>query len=194
MKKIILSGIAVVLIAMVVYVVSVINRAIQLDASADATWAQVDNQYQRRYDLIPNLLATVKGYAKHENETLNQVVAGRSQAMQIKVSLDNPADMQRYMQAQENLSGALSRLMAIAEAYPDLKANENFLSLQSSLEGTENRITVARQDYIAAVRSYNVMLRTIPSGWIIRKFTDLKPKATFTVAEPVRQAPRVSFE
>lgn len=192
MKNFVISSVVIVVIG-IFYGVSTINSAVSLDESVSADWAQVENLYQRRFDLIPNLVATVKGYAQHEQNTLNQVVAARSQAMQTKLDISDTKQMEQYMAAQDNLSGALSRLMAIAEAYPDLKANSNFLELQSQLEGTENRIAVARRDYIQTVKKFNIKLRTIPSSWIINHFTDLTPKAVFSVSNNVKENPKVQF-
>ena len=141
-----------------------INRLPTLDEQVKAAWSQVLNQYQRRADLIPNLVETVKGYARHEEQTLTAVVEARAKATQMTIPSDiltNPEAFKRFQENQAALTTALSRLLAVAEQYPDLKANQNFLSLQSQLEGTENRISVARRDYIEAVQAYNIELRTI---------------------------------
>lgn len=168
------------------------------EEKAKAAWSEVLNQYQRRSDLIPNLVETVKGYATHEQETLNGVIEARSKASQINVNADmlnNPEQMQQYMNNQAGLSNALSRLMVVVERYPDLKANQNFLSLQSQLEGTENRIAVARRDYIDAVRVYNTSLKTMPTMmWTWFWYRDAKPMATFTIDEAKQQVPNVSFQ
>ena len=136
-----------------------------LEEQAKAKWADVQNNYQRRADLIPNLVATVQGYAKQEKDVLTAVVEARAKATQIKIDvsqLTDPDKLKQFQDAQNQLSGALGRLLAISENYPDLKSNQNFLALQSQLEGTENRITVARRDYIEAVRAYNTELKTFP--------------------------------
>lgn len=177
----------------IIYGVHVVNSAVRLDESVTAAWAQVENQYQRRFDLIPNLVNTVKGYTQHEQDTLAQVVEARASATKVQVDINDAASLQKYMTAQNELGGVLSRLMAVAEAYPDLKANQNFLSLQAQLEGTENRIAVARRDYIQLVREYNMMLRVFPSGWIIHQFTDLTPKAAFEAPSEAQVVPKVEF-
>jgi LemA protein len=155
------------------------------------------NQYQRRADLIPNLVETVKGYAQHEQETLDAVVEARAKATQTQIPpdiLNNPEAFKKFQENQAQLTSALSRLLVVVERYPDLKANQNFLALQSQLEGTENRIAVARRDYIAAVQAYNTELRTIPGRWIAAiLYPDAKVKETFTVADEVQQAPKVKF-
>lgn len=140
-----------------------INNIPQYDEQVKSAWAQVENQYQRRADLVPNLVETVKGFARQEQETLTAVIEARAKATSIQVdanTLDNPEQLQRFQQAQNQLSGALSRLMVVSERYPELKSNQNFLALQSQLEGTENRIAVARRDFIAAVERYNTEIRT----------------------------------
>lgn len=167
------------------------------DEKAKAAWSDVLNQYQRRADLIPNLVETVKGYAAHERDTLEAVVEARAKATQVTVTPETLSDPEAFKQFQENqagLTGALSRLLAVAENYPDLKANQNFLALQAQLEGTENRIAVARRDYIEAVRQYNTTLRTFPSIlWATFWFRDAKPYQNFTVAEDKIEAPKVDF-
>ncbi|MGQ2904035.1 MAG: LemA family protein [Neoaquamicrobium sediminum] len=164
---------------------------------AKAAWSEVLNQYQRRADLIPNLVETVRGYAAHEREVLEAVVKARAQATQVQVSpelLQDPAAFEAFQQSQSQLTGALSRLLAVVENYPDLKANQNFLALQAQLEGTENRIAVARRDYIEAVRVYNTSLRTLPSMiWAKIWFTDNEPFQNFTVAEDKLEVPQVKF-
>jgi LemA protein len=164
---------------------------------AKAAWSEVLNQYQRRADLIPNLVETVRGYAAHEREVLEAVVQARAQATQVQVSpelLQDPAAFEAFQQSQSQLTGALSRLLAVVENYPDLKANQNFLALQAQLEGTENRIAVARRDYIEAVRVYNTSLRTLPSMiWAKIWFTDNEPFQNFTVAEDKLEVPQVNF-
>jgi len=164
---------------------------------AKAKWADVQNNYQRRADLIPNLVETVRGYAKQERDVLTQVIEARAKATQIRIDpsqLTDPEKMKQFQDAQAGLSGALGRLMAVSERYPDLKSNQNFLALQSQLEGTENRITVARRDYIDAVRTYNTTLRTLPGLlWAATLFRNNKPMAEFQAAEPAQQPPNVKF-
>ena len=143
-----------------------VNNIPTYDEQAKAKWSDVQNQYQRRADLIPNLVETVKGYAAQEREVLTQVIEARAKASQIKVDLstiNDPAKFKEYMDAQNQLTGALGRLLVTVERYPDLKSNQNFLALQSQLEGTENRISVARRDYIEGVRVYNTELKTFPA-------------------------------
>ena len=174
-----------------------INRIPTLDEQVKAAWSQVLNQYQRRSDLIPNLVETVKGYARHEQETLTAVTEARAKATQMVIPPDiltNPEAFKRFQENQAALRGALSRLLAVAERYPDLKANQNFLSLQSQLEGTENRISVARRDYIETVQAYNTELRTIPGRWVAAIFyPDATVKETFTISEQAQEAPKVKF-
>src|SRR6187402_3000455 len=173
------------------------NTIPTLEEQAKAKWADVQNNYQRRADLIPNLVATVQGYAKQEREVLTSVIEARAKATSIRVDasqLTDPEKVKQFQDAQNQLSGALGRLIAISEAYPDLKSNQNFLALQSQLEGTENRIAVARRDYIEAVRAYNTELRTFPGIiWAKTIYSSQKPMETFTVAEDVRRAPTVKF-
>ena len=177
-------------------VISTLNGVVSLDEKCKADWSQVLNQYQRRYDLIPNLVATVKGYAVHEQDTLIQVVDARNKATQTTLSSEMLSDkkaMEAFMQNQNELSSALNRLMVVVERYPELKANENFLSLQSQLEGTENRIAVARKDYIDSVRLFNTRIRKIPTKWVIAVFSDFEPKAIFNIDESMQEAPVVDF-
>ena len=158
---------------------------------------RVLNQYQRRADLIPNLVETVKGYAAQESKVLTEVTEARAKATQVQIPPDiltNPDAFQKFQQAQGQLTGALSRLLAITEKYPDLKSNQNFLSLQSQLENTENRIATARRDYVAAVKDYNTELRTIPGRWWRAVlYPDAQPMQNFTVAEETTKAPEVKF-
>ena len=167
------------------------------DEATKAAWGEVVNQYQRRADLIPNLVNTVKGYASHEKETLEAVTRARAQATSFQITpevLNNPAAFQKFQQVQGELSSALSRLMAVSEAYPDLKANANFRDLQSQLEGTENRITVARQRYIAAVQEYNIQVRTFPSNLTAMMFGyEVKPSFTVENEKAISTAPTVNF-
>ncbi|MBX6366488.1 MAG: LemA family protein [Rhodospirillales bacterium] len=174
-----------------------VNEVPRLDEEVKAAWSQVLNQYQRRADLIPNLVETVKGYAQHEQETLTAVTEARARATQMQIPpdiLENPEAFRRFQENQAALTSALARLLAVSERYPDLKANQNFLSLQSQLEGTENRIAIARRDYITAVQRYNTELRTIPGRWIAALlYPDAKVRETFTIAETAQEAPRVKF-
>ncbi|WP_019172843.1 LemA family protein [Pseudaminobacter salicylatoxidans] len=167
------------------------------EEKAKAAWSEVLNQYQRRADLIPNLVETVKGYASHEKETLDAVVEARARATQTTLppeALNDPEKFKAFQESQSGLTNALSRLLAITENYPDLKANQNFLALQAQLEGTENRIAVARRDYIEAVRVYNTSLRTFPTMlWAKFWFTDAQPFQNFTVSEDKIEVPKVNF-
>ena len=173
------------------------NAAPRYEESAKAAWSQVQNEYQRRADLIPNLVETVKGYAKQEKDVLTAVVEARAKATQITVDASLVNDPQRFKQfqdAQQQLSGALGRLIAISENYPDLKSNQNFLALQSQLEGTENRIAVARRDYIEAVRAYNTELKTFPGVlWAATFFRSSKPMAEFAANDNAQTPPQVKF-
>ena len=174
-----------------------VNNIPSYEEQAKAKWSDVLNQYQRRADLIPNLVETVKGYAAQERQVLEAVINARARATQIQVSPDlvnNPEAFKRFQEAQAQLTGALGRLLAVSERYPDLKSNQNFLALQSQLEGTENRIAVARRDYIEAVRQYNTELRTFPGViWASTLYRNNKPMETFTVAEDVTRPPQVKF-
>jgi len=167
------------------------------EEQAKAKWADVQNNYQRRADLIPNLVATVQGYAKQEKDVLTAVVEARAKATQVKVDasqLTDPAKLKQFQDAQSQLTGALSRLLAVSENYPDLKSNQNFLALQSQLEGTENRIAVARRDYIEAVRVYNTTLKTFPGVlWASTLFRSNKPMAEFAAGETAQTPPQVKF-
>jgi LemA protein len=167
------------------------------EETAKARWSDVQNQYQRRADLIPNLVATVQGYAKQEKDVLTSVIEARAKATQVKVDasqLTDPDKIKQFQEAQAQLTGALGRLLAVSENYPDLKSNQNFLALQSQLEGTENRITVARRDYIDAVRTYNTYLRTLPTAlWAMTVFRGNKPMAEFSAADSAQTPPQVKF-
>ena len=172
------------------------NSFASLYETTAATWAQVENQYQRRADLIPNLVNTVKGYAAHEQQTLLDVVQARNQAVSTQrpsANLNDETVFRKYQQAQDNLSSALGRLLVVVERYPDLKANQNFMALQTQLEGTENRIAVARQDYIRSVQFYNTRLRQIPAGWIAKTFGNYTLKPVFVATEGAEKVPEVSF-
>lgn len=163
----------------------------------EATWAEVQNQYKRRADLVPNLVNTVKGYAGHEKETLTGVIEARAKATSVNFTADQltEANMQKFQQAQAGLSSALSRLMVTVEKYPDLKANENFRDLQAQLEGTENRITVARNRYIEAIKSYNNLITVPPTSWTNSLLLKHSKKPQFEVGnlEKVQDAPQVQF-
>ena len=173
------------------------NTIPTLEEQAKARWADVQNQYQRRADLIPNLVETVKGFESQEKSVLTAVVEARAKATQVKVDasqLTDPDKLKAFQDAQNQLSGALGRLLAVSENYPDLKSNANFLALQSQLEGTENRIAVARRDYIDAVRVYNTALRTFPTLiWAKTLFAGNKPMAVFTASEGSDKPPQVKF-
>jgi LemA protein len=173
------------------------NTIPTLEEQAKAKWADVQNQYQRRADLIPNLVATVQGYAKQEKDVLTSVIEARAKATSIKIDasqLTDPDKVKQFQDAQNQLSGALGRLLAVSEAYPDLKSNANFLALQSQLEGTENRIAVARRDYIDAVRQYNLALRTFPTMiWAKTVFAGSKPMAEFAASDAAQTPPQVKF-
>jgi len=175
-----------------------INNIPTYDENVKAAWSQVENQYQRRADLIPNLVETVKGFAAQEKETLTAVIEARSRATSIQVDesiLNNPEKLQQFQQAQGELSSALSRLMAVSERYPDLKSNQNFLTLQSQLEGTENRIAVARRDFIQSVERFNTEIRTFPGKiWHSILYSDLERRENFkATAEKAEEAPKVTF-
>jgi len=174
-----------------------VNTIPTYQEQAKAKWSEVLNQYQRRTDLIPNLVETVKGFAQQERTVLEAVTAARARATSIQVdasTITDPEAFKKFQAAQAQLSGALGRLLAITENYPDLKSNQNFLALQSQLEGTENRIAVARRDYIEAVRLYNTELSTFPGRiWASLLYTNYKPMEEFTVAENVKSLPQVKF-
>ena len=175
--------------------ISVYNTLVTMDEQVTSSWSQVQNQYQRRADLVPNLVNTVKGVANFEKETYTEVTEARSKVNQINMSpeiLNNPQMFQQFQQAQDGLSSALSRLLVTVEAYPQLKANENFLQLQSQLEGTENRISVERKKFNESVQSYNTRLRKFP-GSIIAGFTGFSQKQYFKASEAAQQVPQVQF-
>lgn len=175
-----------------------VNAIPTAQENAKAKWADVQNQYQRRADLIPNLVATVKGYAKQEQDTLTKVTEARAKATAIQISADDatdPAKVAQFEKAQGELSQGLGRLLATTEAYPELKSNQNFLALQSQLEGTENRIAVARRDYNDAVRDYNVTIRTFPAVIAANVIYGAKPMVPFAATTPgADTAPTVSFD
>ncbi len=175
-----------------------INSIPTNDEKTKAAWGEVQNQYQRRADLIPNLVSTVKGYAAQEKSVLVEVTEARASATQVKVdasTISDPAKFQQYAAAQDKLSGVLGRLMMIQENYPDLKSNQNFLALQSQLEGTENRIAIARRDYNETARIYNTSLRTFPSViWAKTLYGSQKPAQIFQATASAQTAPTVSFD
>jgi LemA protein len=174
-----------------------VNTIPTLQEKAKASWSEVLNQYQRRAELIPNLVETVKGYAAQESKVLTDVIEARAKATQMQVPPDiltNPEAFKKFQDAQGQLSGALGRLLVVTEAYPDLKSNQNFLALQSQLEGTENRIAIARRDYIVSVKDYNTEIRTIPGRWWrALLYPNAQPMETFTVAEEKTKVPEVKF-
>ena len=173
------------------------NTIPTLEEQAKARWSDVQNQYQRRADLIPNLVATVQGYAKQEKDVLTAVVEARAKATQVKLAVSqqtDPEKVKQFQDAQNQLTGALWRLLEVSENYPALKSNANFLALQSQLEGTENRIAVSRRDYIEAVRTYNTALRTMPTLlWAKTFFAGNKPMAEFTATEGAEKPPVGKF-
>jgi LemA protein len=174
-----------------------INAIPSKDEVVKARWADVQADYQRRSDLIPNLVATVQGYAQQERTVLTQVTQARAQATHVSIdasTINNPEAFQKFEQAQNQLSGVLGHLLAITENYPDLKSNQNFLALQAQLEGTENRIAIARRDYNEAVRDYNTELRTFPGRiWASTLYSSSKPAQPFAATEGAQVAPKVSF-
>ena len=171
------------------------NSLVEDQQGVDQAWAEVENQYQRRADLIPNLVHTVKGYAKHESSTLEKVTEARAKATSITISPENlnEENLARFQQAQNGLTGALKSLLAVSEAYPDLKANENFRDLQTQLEGTENRITTARGRYTEAVRNYNTAIKKFPT-LIYAGILGFKPKPQFSAEAGAEKAPEVNFD
>jgi len=193
MKKTIIIIIAVVVV-LVIWGVSSYNGMVSMQENVDNQWANVETQYQRRSDLIPNLVSTVQGYATHERETLQEVVEALAQATQVTINADNltPEAMAQFQQAQGQITSALSRLLAVAENYPDLKANQNFLELQAQLEGTENRINVARTNFNNAAREYNTAIRRFPRNIMAGLFGfDARP---YFEAQPgAENAPQVQF-
>lgn len=171
------------------------NSLVEDQQGVDQAWAEVENQYQRRADLIPNLVNTVKGYAKHESSTLEKVTEARAKATSITINPEdlNEENLARFQQAQNGLTGALKSLLAVSEAYPDLKANENFRDLQTQLEGTENRITTARGRYTEAVRNYNTAIKKFPT-LIYAGILGFKPKPQFSAEAGAEKAPEVNFD
>jgi LemA protein len=191
----VVGGLLVIIVLAVVWGVSVYNRMITAEEGVKSAWSQVENQYQRRYDLIPNLVETVKGFAKQEREVLESVTNARASVGQLKVTpemLNDPQAFAKFQQAQDGLGSALSRLLVVTENYPTLRSNQNFLTLQAQLEGTENRIAVERRRFNEAVQSYNTMIRRFPASTIAAMGT-FKEKAYFTAATGAEQAPQVKF-
>ena len=193
----VLGALAAILFASCLSGCGAINRVPTLEEQAKSAWSEVQNQYQRRADLIPNLVETVKGYAQQEKDVLTSVVEARAKASSVKVdagTISDPQKFKEFQDAQNQLSGALGRLLVTVERYPDLKSNQNFLALQSQLEGTENRIAVSRRDYIQAVQAYNTEVRTIPGRWIAAWFyPEAKPMETFTATPNAERPPNVKF-
>ena len=197
MKKIFTISLLIVGLVFLIIVVTNYNKFPNLDENVNEKLSQVQNQYKRRADLIPNLVETVKAYAVHEKSTFIEVTEARNKVSQINLSediLNNPQALQQFQSAQAGLSSALSKLMVVVEKYPDLKANENFLSLQSQLEGSENRIAVARRDLIEAIKQYNIALRTIPSKFVAMIFyPEMEVKENFKATEAEQTVPKVKF-
>ena len=195
MKKGTITIIIVAIVAVIaVWAISGYNSLVSMDENVSNQWANVETQYQRRADLIPNLVNTVKGYAAHEKETLEGVIAARSQATQIKLDPTDltPEKLAEYQKAQGQLATALGKLLAITENYPDLKANQNFLELQAQLEGTENRINVARKNFNDSAKAYNTAIRRFPKNILAGMF-GFDKRAYFEAAEGAEQAPQVQF-
>jgi LemA protein len=190
-------GLTAVLVASGLTGCDAVNTIPTLEERAKSAWSEVQNQYQRRADLIPNLVETVKGFAQQEREVLTQVIEARAKATQVQVdasTITDPQKFREFQEAQNQLSGALGRLLVTVERYPELKSNANFLALQSQLEGTENRIAVARRDYIETVRVYNTELRTIPGRWIAAVlYPESRPMETFTATAGSERPPQVRF-
>lgn len=191
-KGLIITIVVIVLVAL--WGISSYNGLVSMDENVSNQWANVETQYQRRSDLIPNLVNTVKGYAKHESETLESVMAARSQATQVKIDPSNctPQQLAAYQKAQGDVTTALGKLLAITENYPDLKANQNFLELQSQLEGTENRINVARKDFNDTAKKYNTSLRRFPRN-IIASMFGFEKHNYFEAEAGAEKAPKVEF-
>jgi LemA protein len=196
MKKALIPILIIAVVGIFVYTkaVGVYNMFVQNEETINGQWAEVETQYQRRADLIPNLVNTVKGYADFEQETLTGVIEARSKATSINLNADNltPENIAQFQQAQDQLSGALSRLLVTVERYPELKANQNFLELQAQLEGTENRIAVARRNFNQSVQSYNSNLRTFPNN-IFAGWYGFERKGYFEAAQGAETAPSVQF-
>jgi LemA protein len=197
MKKILLILLLAIVLPFTYLIVTNYNNIPKLDENVKEKWSQVQNQYKRRADLIPNLVETVKAYAAHEKSTFVEVTEARSKVSAININentLNNPTLLQQFDSAQAGLTSALSKLMVVVEKYPELKANENFMALQSQLEGTENRITVARRDFIEAVKLYNLELRTMPGKLVAAiAHPEAQIKETFTASPTEQEAPKVKF-
>ena len=192
---VVIGIIAIVLVGGLIWGVGVNNQLVQAEQGVNEKWAQVQNVYQRRADLIPNLVETVKGFAAQERTVLEEVIKARASATQIKVTpemVNDPAALQKFQQAQAELGGALSRLLVTVERYPELKSNQNFLSLQSQLEGTENRIAVERRRYNEAVRDYNTRLRIVPAS-LVASLRGFREKAYFEATPGSETPPKVKF-
>ena len=196
MKKALIPILVLVIVGIFIYTksVGVYNMFVQNEETINGQWAEVETQYQRRADLIPNLVNTVKGYAEFEQETLTGVIEARSRATSVNLNADNltPENIAQFQQAQDQLSGALSRLLVTVEKYPDLKANQNFLELQAQLEGTENRIAVARRNFNQSVQAYNANLRTFPNN-LFAGWYGFERKGYFEAAVGAENAPTVQF-
>ena len=195
-EKVLILLILAIVVPLIYLIITNYNNIPKLDENVKEKWSQVQNQYKRRADLIPNLVETVKGYAGHEKSTFLEVTEARSKVSQINVDANNlnPEMLQQFSNAQAGLSNALSKLMVVVEKYPDLKANENFMALQSQLEGTENRITVARRDFIEAIKLYNLELRTMP-GKLVAAIVhpNAQIKEPFTASASEQETPKVKF-
>ena len=197
MKKILLILVITIILPLAYLIISNYNNIPILDENVKEKWSQVQNQYKRRADLIPNLVSTVKAYANHEKSTFLEVTQARSKVSQINLNADmlnNPALLQQFSKAQNALSSSLSKLLLVVEKYPELKADKNFLALQSQLEGTENRITIARRDFIQTVKMYNLELRTMP-GKLVASIVhpEARIKETFKASEIEQDTPKVKF-
>ena len=193
-KVIVLIAVAVVLLGCIVWVKNAYNSLVTSDENAQSAWSQVENVYQRRADLIPNLVATVKGYAAHESETLESVVAARAKATQVTIDPANLSadEIAKYNEAQGELGSALGKLLMIQENYPDLKANQNFRDLQAQLEGTENRIATERMKFNQAVKDYNTLIRRFPNN-IFASMFGFEKKGYFEANAGAENAPKVEF-
>jgi len=191
-KTISLAVIAGIILIAIIWVVSSYNGLVSKDEACSQQWSKVESQYQRRSDLIPNLVNTVKGYAKHEQQTLENVIAARNQASNAKVDPNKLDQVSIHQKSQDALSSSLSKLMVVVERYPDLKANQNFLELQSQLEGTENRIAVERQNFADIVKAYNAKIRRFPTNIIANMF-GFERKAYFEATKGAENAPKVEF-
>jgi LemA protein len=199
-RRPLVSGLIIIVLLLVLFVIGrgSVNAIPKLDESVSANWAQVENQHQRRADLVPNLVATVSGAADFERATLTAVVEARAKVSQMTIPKDiltNKNALRLFEQNQGALTQALSRLLVVVERYPDIKANQSFLALQSQLEGTENRIAIARRDFIGAVRDYNTELRTIPGRWWASfLYPDAALKESFAAREGAQEVPQVKFD